>query len=356
MDLIKWLVQDATTRAQDLSLLMRPKWLSETTRSAADAAGLVALADLETTALRTALTGTSSLFDAFILCPGLHRQQDAPDLSKGEYPACAAMTTGYVFRVENEATVLQLQRQAKTGHLTTLSVSSTSQDSVDLRRSYKLLLDYSLRADSICYSCAVALSITIFAVLLMLKDWWAVTSMTLLICVRFINVVVLQRRAALGWKGKREPGVQGDLLVLLSQDRWVRMRGAVDDLKAVTSGQWLRKPSSIESSLVSLATLLAYINAGLASNARSQGKSLLVMLLLSSAALLGLANQKTEKFHMYGRIIRMEKAPVKYARRLHLASELIKEAGRNDWAIRLGMVQPESTDGRMEQDMGPKMM
>jgi len=70
-----------------------------------DAAGLVALADLSTVARRTALTGTSSLLDAFVLCPGLHRQQEAPELNGGEYPACAAMTTGYVFRVENPATV-----------------------------------------------------------------------------------------------------------------------------------------------------------------------------------------------------------------------------------------------------------
>ncbi|KAK3696026.1 hypothetical protein LTR37_018168 [Vermiconidia calcicola] len=356
MDLMKRLVQGATLRTQDLSLLKRQIWLSETTQSPTDAAGLVALADLETTALRTALTGTSFLFDAFILCPGLHRQQDAPDLSKGEYPACAAMTTGYVFRVENEATVLQLQRQAKTGHLTTFSVSSTSQDSVDLRRSHKLPLDYSLGPSSICYWSAVALFITTFAVLLMLGDWWAVTSMTLLICVRLINVVILRRRATLGWKGKSEPGVQGDLLVLLSQDRWVRMRGTVDDLKAVTSGQWLREPNFIESSLVSLATILAYINAGLTSNARPEGNALLMVLLLLSAALLGLANQNTRESHIYGRVIRIERAPAKYARRLDLASELIEETGRADWAIRLGMVQPELTDNRMKQDMGPKMM
>ena len=60
-----------------------------------DAAGLVALADLTTIAKRTALTGTACLSDVLVLCPGIHRQQNAPDLNGGEYPATGAMTTGY---------------------------------------------------------------------------------------------------------------------------------------------------------------------------------------------------------------------------------------------------------------------
>lgn len=75
-----------------------------------DAAGIVALADIKTIALRTALTGTSAYLDTFVLCPGIHRQQSAPELNGGEYPACGAMTSGYVFRVENPATVLYLQK------------------------------------------------------------------------------------------------------------------------------------------------------------------------------------------------------------------------------------------------------
>jgi hypothetical protein len=87
--------------------------------------GLVALADVDTVATRTACTGSASFLDAFVIVPGLHRQQHAMDLSKGEYPACAAMTTGYVFRVENQATVLYLQKVGRTGHLTTLEVRYT---------------------------------------------------------------------------------------------------------------------------------------------------------------------------------------------------------------------------------------
>lgn len=100
-----------------------PRWISDKAGLSLDAAGLVALADLTTVARRTALTGSSSFFDPLVLCPGLHKQEDASSLNQGEYPACAALTSGYVFRVENAATVLYLQQIGKTGHLTTLSVS-----------------------------------------------------------------------------------------------------------------------------------------------------------------------------------------------------------------------------------------
>jgi hypothetical protein len=55
--------------------------------------------------------------------------------------------------------------------------------------------------------------------------------------------------------GALEPDVQGDLLVLLSQDRWVRIRGLVDDLKAMTSGSWLREATASEQVVTTLATL-----------------------------------------------------------------------------------------------------
>ena len=87
------------------------------------AIGLLFLADLNTAARRTALTGNGAYLDLFVICPGFHRQQSAPELSSGEYPACGALTSGYVFRVENSATVAFLQKVGRTAHLTTLEVS-----------------------------------------------------------------------------------------------------------------------------------------------------------------------------------------------------------------------------------------
>ena len=58
-----------------------------------DAAGLLALADLSTIADRTALTGGASFLDALVLCPGIHRQQTATELNKGEYVGTFHHTT-----------------------------------------------------------------------------------------------------------------------------------------------------------------------------------------------------------------------------------------------------------------------
>ncbi|KAI4236338.1 MAG: hypothetical protein L6R40_006177 [Gallowayella cf. fulva] len=75
--------------------------------------GLFTLTPLTTIAQRTAQRGTFPL-DPLLLAPGLHLQPTANDLHRGEYPICAALTSGYVFRVENPATVYFLQRVGRT--------------------------------------------------------------------------------------------------------------------------------------------------------------------------------------------------------------------------------------------------
>jgi len=58
-----------------------------------------------------------------------------------------------------------------------------------------------------------------------------------------------------------EPGVLGDLLVLMSQDRWIRIKGLTDDLKAVTAGQWLQDENFFESAIEGCATVVVYLAA-----------------------------------------------------------------------------------------------
>lgn len=307
--------------------------------------GILLLAGIDAVPIRTALCGTASILDSLVICPGLNRQQDAPNLAKGEYPACAAMTSGYVFRVENEATVFQLQRLGKPGHLTTLKVLSNE--------------DGSVKNDivaSINHGIAVLLCVLVWSMIAALRDWCALASLTRLILACLVNAIVIQSRAALGWKGALEPGVEGDLLVLLSQDRWIRMQGLVDDLKAVTSGQWLREPTFVETTLSSLATIIVYIDIAMIANARVESQLLLLLLFVGSAALLGISNHCTTRFYMYGKLLTMDGEPKKYERRLDLADDLIKQTGRKDWAIRLGMVQAEKHDKGDSVDQGPKIM
>ena len=311
---------------------------SSITKISLDAAGLVALADLSSISQRTALTGSASIFDVLFLAPGIHTQQNASEVNGGELPTTAAMTTGYVFRIENQATVNYLQNIGEPGSLVTLSVVSRKARSPLLRPLRDLFAAGVI--PSFLYFIGIALSITSIAILGAIRDYWAVGVLLMLITARFLNMVVLKRRAHKGWKGAPEPGVEGDLLVLLSQDRWVRMKGLVDDLKTVTSGQWLRDQTTIEGFATAFATLLVYSAAALASNASKVGSLIIATLLLVSVGLLGLCNAFTHDLQMYECKVRVIEGPKKYFRRLDMAKELIEEIGSDDWAIALGLILP----------------
>jgi len=298
-----------------------------------DAVGLIALADLSTISQRTALSGSASLLDVLILAPGMHRQQAASEVNGGELPTTGAMTTGYVFRIENQATVSFLQGIGEPGCLVNVRVAR--QD----RKGRFHLLDGGMAA-ALFYLIGALLTPMVLIVLGIIHDFWAIGVLLMLMFVRLINVVVIRRRTVKGWKGIEEPGVEGDLLALLNQDRWVRLRGLVDDLKEVTSGQWMRDETTIEGFATAFATLLVYVSAALATNASTLGSLFMGCLLLSSVALLGLCNAMTEKLQMFGCVVYQEGEPKRYKRRLQMAEEMIALAKRDDWAIGMGLIVP----------------
>jgi hypothetical protein len=238
--------------------------------------------------------------------------------------------TGYVFRVENQATVRFLQKVGQTGCLTMLNVAP-----ITASRKW-------IRLQELLYLVVPLLTCSLFSLFFAIEDWWACLVISVLVLARLCNVLVIRRRAQLGWKGASEPGVRGDLLVLLSQDRWIRIQGFVDDLKAVTSGQWLRDMTFVENAVVTSSNVLVYLSVTFASNASQAGKLLLPFLFLFSAALVAITNQCTNHLHMQGRVVQGTDAnPKKYGRRLDLAADLIRESGRDDWALRLGMINAE---------------
>ncbi|KAG8418912.1 hypothetical protein J3459_011892 [Metarhizium acridum] len=174
------------------------------------------------------------------------------------------------------------------------------------------------------------------------QDWWGVLVTGILVLGRLLNFGILRRRARQGWKGAEEPGVEGELIVLLSQDHWVRIRGAVDDLKAITSGQWLRDMASFDKMVVGVSTMLVYLDAALASNLKMLGKVLLIVLLVAIAGLLEISNAATNNMFMHGRVLGVVGQPQLYDRRLSLAKQLIDEyGGKSSWAIETGMVNEE---------------
>ncbi|KAF2761691.1 hypothetical protein EJ05DRAFT_182104 [Pseudovirgaria hyperparasitica] len=291
--------------------------------------GLLTLAPLSNIAHRTAIQGVSPL-DALILAPGLHLQQTATELHKAEYPACAALTTGYVFRVENPATVFFLQRIGRTGHLIDLDVSATSPSrTLPASRNAIASLAYYAAAGVTTYS-----AYRLYA----LKDPWAMVFLSNLILTRVVNFVSLRRRSELGWFGAPEPGVRSDILVLLSQDRWIRIRGATDDVKGLLSGTWLREPTTGEKFFGAVTKLLAYANVAVAGYATTAGVATLMSMLLVNGGLLALDGLRDWPLCMYGRTMGQVGEAKRYFRRRDLAEELIKETGRDDWAVGMGMI------------------
>ena len=309
-------------------------------RVSLNATGLIALANLTVIAKNTALNGTSSFLDLFVLCPGIHTQQKAAELNGGEFPPTAALTSGYVFRVENQATVFYLQKMGVPGQLVTMSVDELTKpqggkpDIGTIRRTMTLSF-------LLCIT-PVPLTLSALVVVILMEDWWALAVLLILILARTLNTIVVRRRSVAGWKGVQEPGVRGDLLILLSQDRWVRLQGPVDALKAVTAGQWLRDATFLESLLTTTATLFIYINAAVTSNASQAGNFIILVLLLLSVGLVAMSVHWQDSLYMHGCKVQVDGKPKQYARRLDLADELIEYTGRDDWAIRLGIINAKA--------------
>lgn len=310
---------------------------------ALNSAGLVALADLSTIAQRSALRGSASFLDVLFLAPGIHSHQAAAsNVNGGEVPTTGAMSSGNVFRMENQATVNYLRKIGQPGCLVNVHVMQYKTKSYILRGLEILLFTHDITA-SLLYLSGVAMTIVVLALLGTIHDFWALGVLGLLIFARFLNVVVIKRRTnTLGWKSVEEKDAGGDLLVLLSQDRWIRMRGLDDDLKAVTTGQWLRDETTIEGFATGLAKLLVYVAAAISTNSSTIGNLMIVSLLLISAALLGICNFLTQHLRMFDRIVYTTGDRKKYSRRSDLAEELIRSSGRDDWAIAMGLISSPS--------------
>jgi len=316
-----------------------------------EAGGIVALADLPTIASRCALTGGATWLDIFVLCPGIHLQQRAAELAnQGELPPTAAMTTGYVFRTENQAMVGYLQRTGKAGHLSDAHVTMAKHEG---RQNPFAAMSTTGVFSTLLYLTAVLLTIsTIIVMAALFREWWTVGILLILCLARAMNTYVFRQRMAADWKGAREPDAYGNLIILLSQDRWVRLRGLVDDLKAVTSGQWLQDLTPAQSFISAAATLLVYGTAALSSNASVFGNVVLMGLLFTETALLALSNQLADGLLLHDRVVRVDPQPKKYQRRLDLAKQLIKETGRDDWAVGLGMILPSEAKGVVDKETG----
>ncbi|RVX73569.1 hypothetical protein B0A52_02457 [Exophiala mesophila] len=287
---------------------------------------------------RAALRGRPGYMEVFLLSLGMQTRLQVTDLNAAEYPAVAAMTTGYVFRVENQATVMFLQRIGRPGCCVTVDVvSSDGAASAGQTGS----------TSGVPRVAAYIPAAAIFGYQVLLAESWDVfvlAAIVIILSSRFLTIMVLRARMVPTWHGAAEPGVMGDLLVLLSRDRWVRMRGLVDDLKAVTSGTWLQDDAdgplwlAVSDWLASLFVYFAVVV--MANTTDTAAQYVLVFAALLGHVVLAWSNYRTTDAVMHGRRL-VPVAVKRYQRRLDLANELIAELGRDDWAVRLGMITPD---------------
>ncbi|PBK87644.1 hypothetical protein ARMGADRAFT_997778 [Armillaria gallica] len=310
------------------------------------AAGLFVLADLPTVAVRTAVTGTASFLDIFLLAPGMHRQQAVDDINHSGFPTTGAMTTGYVFRVENPATVSYLQTIGRTGHLVTAHVHPNPSCNEQLPYFNRHLQSFFVAGvpATLLYLLCPTLTVTAMVFLGVIRDLWGLGALTLLLLSRLINIAVARRRLqggeVEGRKAVREPGVEGDLLILLSQDRWVRMQGSVDNLRTVMAYQQLRDESTSEAVAVSVAKLMIPVAAAFAGNISTVGSSMIILLLLSSFALSASSRFLSSCLPIFDCVVRLEGKPKKCRQRMPIMDEMakLKQSRGNGWTF--GMELP----------------
>ncbi|GJE91584.1 hypothetical protein PsYK624_077340 [Phanerochaete sordida] len=305
----------------------------------------VALAPFHSVAIRTALAGRASYWDILFLVPGFLEQADAHKVNNGEFPAVAAMSTGYIFRVENQATVAFLQRVGKTGHLVDIGVHKASKSA------------YHEPVVTVLYTCGILATAVVAILLVLINDTPALIFLGALATARLLNVIELKRRSPLGWKGAPE-NKPGDLLVLASQDRWLRIRGDTTDLKTVLSGQWLAEPGPADALLAGGAALLVFGGLAFAMKASARGSFLVAGLLVTNAVLLVLCNALATKLHMFGCVAAVTGDSGLYKRRLEMADQLLREAREAnyplEWAVKIGLVNELPGDGPAAANLVPR--
>ncbi|KAK0186069.1 hypothetical protein F5146DRAFT_1005199 [Armillaria mellea] len=280
-------------------------------------AGLVALVGLSLFAARGPSTDSLSYIDVLFLALRIYNQQS------DEFPMAGAMRTGGTCRVGNSAT-------------------HPSLSPLDRLLQSLFVADVPL---TLLYLLAPALTVATAVFLGYVQDWWGLGVLVTLVLSRLINVVVARRiwrsnqRSPLG----KTSDAEGALVIILSQDRWILLQGAEDDLQIVIADQGLRDKSAAERFAVSFAALSVYVAVVLSFYTSMVGSMMIASLLLCSSVILSLCNTWTPCLRLPDCSVYVQGLPKKYNQRLEMAKELIEASGRDDWAIGLGLVTPENS-------------
>jgi hypothetical protein len=291
--------------------------------------GILALANLNTIAQRTAITGGASWFDSLVLAPGLHYQQAADELARGSgRPALDALETEENGRVQthqinNAATIRYLQKVAQPGRVVTLDVGDIPSRFRSRKRLSSRQHAAVLGAEEVpdlgwlshlLYVASPCLTLLAIVLEILLEDWWGIAQIGALMLARVLNIIVIKRRCrsrprdlphdpAQAHPRQRLQNRLTDYMVHLGDGKGrVMLHGMSDDLQAITSQAWMGAKTSIDGYLEAAAKLLVYLTAALSGNVEQAGAIIVMVLLLVSAGLLGLSNENAKSFQMHGRV------------------------------------------------------
>ncbi|KAG5984570.1 hypothetical protein E4U55_004226 [Claviceps digitariae] len=310
------------------------------------AAGLLALADLDTVAQRTRLTGGSSWLDVFVLAPGLHYQQAVDALGRKETPTpyrgiTNAALAQYLGRLggREAGSVLTLHVGAATGPSRYTGRKNEKKNNgtswmSSIRRAFTSSSSSSSSSMEACetdwfshllYLGTPALTLTAGIFMTLLQDWCGLSFMAALMLSRGLNIWSIKQRtrhacpssssaaaraaeeyaAATATtsfeKAKHAPPPPTPHTIDLDDGSRIILHGSEADVRAVTTQMWLRRQTVTESYLEATAKMLVYLVAAFSGNQTQAGSMVLMALLLSSAGLLALSNAHASGMQMNGR-------------------------------------------------------
>ncbi|KAF7552751.1 hypothetical protein G7046_g7320 [Stylonectria norvegica] len=299
------------------------------------ASGLLALADLQTVAHRTVLTGGSTWLDALVLAPGMHYQQACDSLHNELPPVLLFQEPGQTVTqeapgetrgrlglvVKNRATTKYLKKLCRDGgpSIITLDVGGMKEEGVVKRLNVMLRRrkrqgtgDQNLGDDlpdmdwlsHALYLTSPLLTMAATSFMVLFEDWWGFAFILVLILSRIMNIWAIKQRSRTSPAPDTPLGNHTtEYLIDLGLGQTVRLRGLNSDLQALTTQAWLRAKTNVDEYLEAAAKLLVYLVAAFSGNLSQVGGIILVALLLVSAALLGLSNAHTKGFRMHGRYV-----------------------------------------------------
>ncbi|KAL2142417.1 hypothetical protein VTI28DRAFT_1189 [Corynascus sepedonium] len=332
-------------------------WTSKPFPSLAfSAGGVLALADLHTIAQRTAIAGGASWFDVLVLAPGIHYQQAANELfHRGGATAIIEIIdelhpSSVRLQLNNAAIAHYIQKVAKPGETVTLDVgravaakglykvrrSNTGSHVTAWRNREKPKSGWLSHA---LYLTTPVVTVASVSLVVIFKDWWSLISIMALMTSRLLNIWVIKQRACgsepshsgdppqsphprtpdtahlrgkstgggssrpgrLSFSGTRQR--LGNYIVRFTdfeRKAIVRLRGKASDIREVTTRSWLRRKTQAEDYLEGAAKLIVYLVAALSGNMTQVGSMIMMVLLLTSAALLALSNAKADRVVVNG--------------------------------------------------------